>query len=121
MDLWPSGRCQETVHPVPPRTAVAAEPVTLSWAGRMDAAVLSDNGRESCRHGTVNYMSPFSQPQSIAYEATRVDWPPSDGMVERLHRRLLDEAIRVRGSCQIYPVTVQVSRYAPRSPTVMPC
>lgn len=34
--------------------------------------------------------------EGIAREVTRVDWPPSDGTVERLYRRLLDEDFRVR-------------------------
>ncbi len=66
-------------------------------------AVLSDNGRAFCGredHWTALLSNPyelFLQLEGIAHKTTRVSRPQSNGIVERLHRTLLDEHLRVQG------------------------
>jgi transposase InsO family protein len=63
---------------------------------RIDA-VLSDNGREFCGRKDQHPYELFLQLESIEHKTTRVGRPQSNGIVERLHRTLLDEHLRVQG------------------------
>jgi transposase InsO family protein len=59
--------------------------------------VLSDNGREFCGRPDQHPYELFLQLEEIAHRCTRVKRPQSNGIVERLHRTLLDEHFRVEG------------------------
>jgi transposase InsO family protein len=60
-------------------------------------AVLSDNGREFCGREDQHPYELFLQLEGITHKRTRVSRPQSNGIVERLHRTLLDEHFRVEG------------------------
>ena len=60
-------------------------------------AVLSDNGREFCGRPDQHPYELFLQLEGIEHKTTRVGRPQSNGIVERLHRTLLDEHLRVQG------------------------
>lgn len=60
-------------------------------------AVLSDNGREFCGRMDQHPYELFLQLEDIEHRYTRVKRPQSNGIVERLHRTLLDEHFRVEG------------------------
>jgi transposase InsO family protein len=60
-------------------------------------AVLSDNGREFCGRPDRHPYELFLQLEGIEHRTTRVKRPQSNGIVERLHRTLLDEHFRVEG------------------------
>jgi transposase InsO family protein len=59
--------------------------------------VLSDNGREFCGRPDQHPYELFLQLEAIEHRTTRVKRPQSNGIVERLHRTLLDEHFRVEG------------------------
>jgi transposase InsO family protein/transposase-like protein len=59
--------------------------------------VLSDNGREFCGREDRHPYELFLQLEAIEHRTTRVKRPQSNGIVERLHRTLLDEHFRVEG------------------------
>jgi transposase InsO family protein len=61
---------------------------TFEQHGAKIEAVLSDNGREFC--GQHPYEL-FLQLEGIEHKRTRVSRPRSNGIVERLHRTLLDK------------------------------
>ena len=60
-------------------------------------AILSDNGREFCGRPDRHPYELFLQLEDIVHKTTRVHRPQSNGIVERLHRTLLDEHFRVEG------------------------
>ena len=60
-------------------------------------AVLSDNGREFCGREDRHPYELFLQLEGLVHKRTRVNRPQSNGIVERLHRTLLDEHFRVEG------------------------
>ncbi|MBM3506108.1 MAG: IS481 family transposase [Alphaproteobacteria bacterium] len=59
--------------------------------------VLSDNGREFCGRPDRHPYELFLQLEGIEHRKTKVRRPQSNGIVERLHRTLLDEHFRVEG------------------------
>ena len=59
--------------------------------------MLSDNGREFCGRPDQHPYELFLQLEEIEHRTTRVKRPQSNGIVERLHRTLLDEHFRVEG------------------------
>jgi len=65
--------------------------------GTKVVAVLSDNGREFCGREDQHPYELFLQLEEIEHRRTRVKRPQSNGIVERLHRTLLDEHFRVEG------------------------
>jgi transposase InsO family protein/transposase-like protein len=70
---------------------------TFEAHGATIDAVLSDNGREFCGRPDRHPYELFLQLEAIAHKTTRVRRPQSNGIVERLHRTLLDEHFRVEG------------------------
>ena len=70
---------------------------TFEEHGARIEAVLSDNGREFCGREDQHPYELFLQLESIAHKTTKVGRPQSNGIVERLHRTLLDEHLRVQG------------------------
>ena len=59
--------------------------------------MLSDDGREFCGREDQHPYELFLQLEGIAHKRTRVRRPQSNGIIERLHRTLLDEHFRVEG------------------------
>jgi len=59
--------------------------------------VQSDDGREFCGRPDQHPYELFLQLEEIEHRTTRVKRPQSNGIVERLHRTLLDEHFRVEG------------------------
>jgi transposase InsO family protein len=70
---------------------------TFEATGAKIAVVLSDNGREFCGRPDRHPYELFLQLEEIEHRTTKVKRPQSNGMVERLHRTLLDEHFRVEG------------------------
>ncbi|MBM3600146.1 MAG: IS481 family transposase [Alphaproteobacteria bacterium] len=70
---------------------------TFDAHGISIVAVLSDNGREFCGREDRHPYELFLQLEGIEHKRTRVNRPQSNGIVERLHRTLLDEHFRVEG------------------------
>ena len=66
-------------------------------AGGRVEVVLSDNGGEFCGRPDRHPYELFLQLEEIEHRTTRVKRPQSNGIVERLHRTLLDEHFRVKG------------------------
>lgn len=71
-------------------------PAFEAHAAKIDT-VLSDNGREFCGRPDQHPYELFLQLEEIEHRTTRVKRPQSNGIVERLHRTLLDEHFRVEG------------------------
>ena len=71
-------------------------PVFEAHGAAIDA-VLSDNGREFCGRADRHPYELFLQLEGIEHRKTRVKRPQSNGIVERLHRTLLEEPFRVEG------------------------
>ena len=59
--------------------------------------VLSDNGREFCGKKDRHPFELFLQLEQIEHRTTRVRRPQSNGFLERFHRTLLDEHLRIKG------------------------
>jgi transposase InsO family protein len=64
--------------------------------------VLSDNGREYCGRPDKHPFELFLQLEGIEHRTTQVRRPQSNGIVERLHRTLLDEHFRIQGRIKFY-------------------
>lgn len=64
--------------------------------------ILSDNGREFCGRPDRHPYELFLQLEGIEHRTTRVRRPQSNGFIERFHRTLLDEHLRVKGRTTWY-------------------
>jgi transposase InsO family protein len=64
--------------------------------------VLSDNGREFCGRPDQHPYELFLQLEEIEHRTTRVSRPQSNGFIERFHRTLLDEHLRIAGRTKWY-------------------
>lgn len=64
--------------------------------------ILSDNGREYCGRPDKHPFELFLQIEEIEHRTTPVRRPQSNGIVERLHRTLLDEHFRIQGRTKFY-------------------
>jgi transposase InsO family protein len=64
--------------------------------------VLSDNGREFCGRADQHPYELFLQLEEIEHRTTKVGRPQSNGFIERFHRTLLDEHLRVKGRTTWY-------------------
>jgi transposase InsO family protein len=64
--------------------------------------VFTDNGREYCGRPDNHPFELFLQLERIEHQTTQVRRPQSNGIVERLHRTLLDEHFRVQGRVTFY-------------------
>ncbi|EGY00579.1 transposase [Nitrospirillum viridazoti Y2] len=85
----------------PPLTAVQTlnnDVLPTSEAeGTAVEAVLSGNGREFCGHEDQHPYELFLQLEGVGHKRTKIKRPQSNGIVERLHRTLLDEHFRAEG------------------------
>jgi transposase InsO family protein len=66
------------------------------------AVILSDNGREFCGRPDQHPYELFLQLEGIEHRTTPVRRPQSNGFIERFHRTLLDEHLRVTGRTKWY-------------------
>jgi transposase InsO family protein len=64
--------------------------------------ILTDNGREYCGRMDGHPFELFLQLEGIEHRTTKVRRPQSNGIVERLHRTLLDEHFRIQGRIKFY-------------------
>ena len=64
--------------------------------------ILSDNGREFCGRPDQHPYELFLQLEEIEHRTTRVRRPQTNGFIERFHRTLLDEHLRVLGRTKWY-------------------
>ena len=64
--------------------------------------ILSDNGREFCGRDDRHPYELFLQLEEIEHRKTKVGRPQSNGFIERFHRTLLDEHLRVKGRTTWY-------------------
>lgn len=65
-------------------------------------SVLSDNGREFCGRHDHHPYELFLQLEGIEHKTTAIRRPQSNGFIERFHRTLLDEHLRVKGRTKWY-------------------
>lgn len=65
-------------------------------------------GREFCGREDQHPYELFLQLEGIAHKTTRVGRPQSNGIVERLHRTLLDEHLRVQGRTVWHETTAEM-------------
>ena len=65
-------------------------------------SILTDNGREYCGRMDGHPFELFLQLEEIEHRTTQVRRPQSNGIVERLHRTLLDEHFRIKGRIKFY-------------------
>ena len=60
--------------------------------------ILSDNGREYCGRPDKDPYELFLQLEEIEHRTTKVGRPQSNGCIERFHRTLLEEHLRIIGT-----------------------
>ena len=65
-------------------------------------SILTDNGREYCGRPDHHPFELFLQLEDIEHRTTPVRRPQSNGIVERLHRTLLDEHFKIQGRIKFY-------------------
>lgn len=60
--------------------------------------ILSGNGCQHCGLPDKHpYYELFLRLDKIAHRSTKLEKPKSDGLIERFHRTLLEEHIRIKG------------------------
>jgi transposase InsO family protein len=64
--------------------------------------ILTDNGREYCGRPDHHPFELFLQLEEIKHRTTPVRRPQSNGIVERLHRTLLEEHFSIQGRIKFY-------------------
>ena len=64
--------------------------------------ILSDNGREYCGRLDKHPYELFLQLEEIEHRTTKVGRPQSNGFIERFHRTLLEEHLRIQGRTTWY-------------------
>ena len=67
----------------------------------------SDNGREYCGRPDNPYEL-FLQLEDIEHRTTTVGRPRSNGYIERIHRTLLEEHLRIKGRTTWYETVAQM-------------
>jgi transposase InsO family protein len=63
---------------------------------------IADNGREFCGRPDRHPYELFLQLEEIEHRTTTVRRPQSNGFIERFHRTLLDEHLRIAGRTKWY-------------------
>jgi transposase InsO family protein len=64
--------------------------------------ILTDNGREYCGRMDGHPFELFLQLEAIEHRTTKVRRPQSNGIVERMHRTLLEEHFGIQGRVKFY-------------------
>jgi transposase InsO family protein len=72
--------------------------------------ILSDNGREFCGREDRHPYELFLQLEEIEHRTTKVRRPQSNGFIERFHRTLLDEHLRVMGRSKWYETVEEMQK-----------
>lgn len=72
--------------------------------------ILSDNGREFCGRPDKHPYELFLQLEGIEHRTTQVRRPQSNGFLERFHRTLLDEHLRIQGRSKFYEDIVEMQK-----------
>lgn len=72
--------------------------------------ILSDNGRQFCGRPDRHPYELFLQLEGIEHRTTRVRRPQSNGFIERFHRTLLDEHLRVTGRTTWYESLTEIQK-----------
>lgn len=72
--------------------------------------ILSDNGREYCGRPDQHPYELFLQLEGIEHRTTRVRRPQSNGFIERFHRTLLDEHLRIKGREKWYETVEEMQK-----------
>lgn len=76
--------------------------------GGQISTILSDNGREFCGRPDQHPYELFLQLEGIEHRTTRVRRPQSNGFIERFHRTLLDEHLRIMGRTKWYETLAEM-------------
>ena len=72
--------------------------------------ILSDNGREYCGRPDRHPYEIFLQLEEIEHRRTKVRRPQSNGFIERFHRTLLDEHLRIQGRKKFYETVEEMQK-----------
>lgn len=72
--------------------------------------ILSDNGGEFCGKFENHPYELFLQLEEIEHRKTRVRRPQSNGYIERFHRTLLDEHLRIKGRTTWYETVDEMQK-----------
>ncbi len=72
--------------------------------------ILSDNGREYCGRPDKHPYELFLQLEDIEHRTTKVGRPLSHGFIERFHRTLLEEHLRIKGRTTWYETVEKMQK-----------
>ena len=72
--------------------------------------ILSDNGREYCGRPDQHPYELFLQLEEIEHRTTPVGRPQSNGYIERFHRTLLEEHLRIKGRTTWYEAIEEMQK-----------
>ena len=72
--------------------------------------ILSDNGREYCGRPDKHPYELFLQLEEIEHRTTQVGRPQSNGFIERFHRTLLEEHLRIKGRTTWYETVAEMQK-----------
>jgi len=72
--------------------------------------ILSDNGREYCGRPDKHPYELFLQLEDIKHRTTRVGRPQSNGFIERFHRTLLEEHLRIKKRTTWYETVEEMQK-----------
>ena len=72
--------------------------------------ILSDNGREYRGRPDKHPYELFLQLKDIEHRATKVGRPQSNGFIERFHRTLLEEHLRIKGRTTWYETVEEMQK-----------
>ncbi len=72
--------------------------------------ILSDNGREYCGRPDKHPYELFLQLEDIEHRTTKVGRPQSNGFIERFHRTLLEEHLRIKGRTTWYEAVEEMQK-----------
>ena len=72
--------------------------------------ILSDNGREYCGRPDKHPYELFRQLEDIERRTTKVGRSQSNGFIERLHRTLLKEHLRIKGRTTWYETVEEMQK-----------
>jgi len=72
--------------------------------------ILSDNGREYCGRPDKHPYELFLQLEDIEHRTTKVGRPQSNGFIERFHRTVLEEHLRIKGRTTWYETVEEMQK-----------
>ncbi|MFC5300579.1 integrase core domain-containing protein [Azospira restricta] len=92
------------------RSPLRARAAVLRRAGVPVQAILTDNGREFCGKPESHPYELLLAIEDIEHRNTKVRSPRTNGLVERMNRRLLGECFRVKGRETFYLSIDEIQR-----------